>query len=129
MTVAFAAVRESLRGTKRTFGEAHQRQAAPRGRADINTSWSDSYELVAGTPGEGRDGLTLTLVAILVGADVGGRARPQIRDRRRSVLPRHCARAIAISCTSVLYYSGSVTKKAAQKHCQEGNQLTLYRLP
>jgi len=86
MTVAFAAVRESLRGTKRTFGEAHQRQAAPRGRADINTSCSDSYELVAGTPGEGRDGLTLTLVAILVGADVSGRAGGGKKHRQKRAI-------------------------------------------
>jgi hypothetical protein len=49
---------------------------------------------VAGTPGEGVDRVALALVAVLVGANVGGRARPQVGDRLDPFLGHFIARSV-----------------------------------
>jgi hypothetical protein len=59
--------------------------AAHRGIVELR------FDLVAGAPGESRDGLALTLLAVLIGADVGCRAGTEIRKRRGDLLPAHWA--------------------------------------
>ena len=69
-------------------------RALKPGRSSIGSAPDMALEIlgrdhVAIVLGKGRNGLALAFVAVLVGAEVGGRAGPQIGDRLDRVLFGH----------------------------------------